>query len=152
MLEIERKFIVDTSKWKPVTKGKTIVQGYLSTDKNRVVRVRIMGEEAYLTIKGANDGIMRTELEYPIPMKDARVLLEMCLDFPVEKTRYFERHLNKLWEIDIFNGLNEGLVLAEVELQEKDEAISLPEWIKEEVSFDRRFYNAYLTQHPFSKW
>ena len=152
MLEIERKFIVDTSKWKPVTKGKTIVQGYLSTDKNRVVRVRIMGEEAYLTIKGANDGIVRTELEYPIPMKDARVLLEMCLDFPVEKTRYFERHLNKLWEIDIFDGLNEGLVLAEVELQEKDEAISLPEWIKEEVSFDRRFYNAYLTQHPFSKW
>ncbi len=152
MLEIERKFIVDTSKWQPSTRGKTIVQGFLSNDKKCVVRVRIIDDQAYLTIKGESDGIVRTELEYAIPLADARVLLGMCLDHPIEKTRYFERYYNKLWEIDIFEGINSGLVLAEVELEEEDEEITLPEWIQEEVSFDPRYYNASLSQNPFSQW
>jgi len=152
MLEIERKFIVDTSKWQPKTEGKTIVQGFLSNDKERVVRVRIMGDQAFISVKGKNDGIVRTEFEYAIPLTDAHVLLKMCLEYPVEKTRYLERHFNKLWEIDVFHGVNQGLVMAEVELENKDESITLPEWVKEEVSLDQRFYNACLSQHPFSKW
>lgn len=152
MLEIERKFLVDTTKWKPVAKGEKLVQGYLSTDKERTVRVRIKGNEACLTIKGESDGIVRTELEYPIPLADAAVLLEMCLDHPIEKTRYFERHFNKLWEIDVFEGVNRGLVVAEVELEDEEEQIQIPEWVKEEVSHDVRYFNACLAQHPFTEW
>jgi len=152
MQEIERKFIVDTSKWQPKTVGKTIVQGFLSNDKERVVRVRIMEDQAFISVKGENDGIVRTEFEYAIPLSDAHVLLKMCLDHPVEKTRYFEQHFNKQWEIDVFQGVNQGLVMAEVELDHKEESITLPEWVKEEVSLDKRFYNACLSQHPFSKW
>ncbi len=152
MLEIERKFIVDTAKWQPTAKGEKIVQGYLSADKKRSIRVRIKGNEAFITIKGESKGIVRTELEYPIPFSDAPVLLEMCVDHPVEKTRYFERHFDKLWEIDVFEGVNRGLVVAEVELESEEEEIQIPDWVKEEVSHDARYFNACLAQHPFKDW
>lgn len=152
MQEIERKYLVDINKWKPTNKGVKIIQGYLSVDKDRVVRVRIKGEKAFLTIKGNQKGIVRTELEYEIPENEAKVMLKMCLDYPVEKTRYLETVGGLLWEIDIFEGLNSGLFLAEVELENENQSVELPGWIISEVSDDHRYYNSCLVENPFSKW
>jgi adenylate cyclase len=152
MVEIERKFLVDTVMWKPFGTGSEIRQGYLSIDPERVVRVRIAGEKAYLTVKGKPNGIVRTELEYGIPKNEAEILLKMCLDFAIEKTRYEERIENLTWEIDVFEGENKGLVVAEIELTDENEKIDLPAWIKEEVSSDSRYYNSWLSQNPFSMW
>ena len=152
MVEIERKFLVKTEKWKPLDKGTHIKQGYLSVDPERVVRVRVAGEKAFLTIKGKPAGIVRTELEYEIPKNEAEVLLKLCLEFPIEKTRYKERIGNIVWEIDVFEGENKGLVLAEVELANENQEIDLPDWVGEEVSIDSRYYNAWLSQNPYSKW
>jgi len=152
MLEIERKYLIDVEKWQPSDEGFKIVQGYLSVDKERVVRVRTIGEKAFLTIKGNQQGITRTELEYEIPVKDAEVMLEMCLDYPIEKTRYHESFGGMLWEIDVFEGINSGLYLAEVELENENQTFELPEWIIKEVSSDHRYFNSWLSQNPFSKW
>lgn len=152
MLEIERKFVVDVEKWSPKTKGEQLIQGYLSTDKERVVRVRVMADKAFLTIKGNQKGISRTELEYDIPVNDAQVLLAMCLDYPIEKVRYKEEIAGKIWEIDVFGGKNKGLVLAEVELESEQEEVFIPNWAKEEVSTNKRYFNAWLSNHPFTVW
>jgi adenylate cyclase len=152
MVEIERKFLIKTDMWKPLDNGTPIKQGYLSVDPERVVRVRVAGEKAFLTIKGKPEGIVRTELEYEIPKNEAEVLLKLCLEFPIEKTRYKERIGNIVWEIDVFEGENKGLVLAEVELDKEDQKVDLPDWVGEEVSFDSRYYNAWLSRNPFSKW
>jgi adenylate cyclase len=152
MIEIERKFLVKTDLWQPSGNGTKIIQGYLSVDAERVVRVRIAGESSYITIKGKPKGIVRTELEYEIPKNEAEVLMKMCLDFPVEKTRYIERIGNANWEIDIFEGENKGLVLAEIELIDENQKIDLPEWIGEEVSLDKRHFNSWLSANPYTKW
>ncbi len=152
MIEIERKFLVDVNNWKPQTTGTRIKQGYLSVDPERVVRVRIEAERAYLTIKGLPDGIARTELEYDIPVNEAEILLKMCVDFPIEKTRFKETVGTVVWEIDVFEGENQGLVLAEVELEYEKQQIELPAWIGDEVSYDKRYFNSRLSVHPFSKW
>ncbi len=152
MQEIERKFLIDTELWKPKDEGIKIVQGYLSTDRHRVVRVRTKGDKAFLTIKGNQKGITRTELEYEIPVNEATVMLEMCLDFPIEKTRYLENFGGLLWEIDIFHGVNQGLFVAEVELENEAQHVELPKWITKEVSDDHRYFNAWLSENPFSKW
>lgn len=152
MLEIERKFLVDTSKWSPKGSGDRIIQGYLSTDKERVVRVRVRNDKAFLTVKGGQKGISRPEFEYAIPVADAMAMLELCEAFPVEKTRYLEPFEGMLWEIDVFEGANQGLVMAEVELSSENQEIIPPEWAGEEVSSDYRYFNAWLTNHPFKKW
>jgi len=152
MLEIERKFLVDKLKWSPSTKGEKIIQGYLSIGENSVVRVRVKGEKAFLTIKGNHQGITRTEMEYEIPVPDAKILLEMCLDHPVEKTRYKEEIAGKIWEIDVFEGQNQGLLMAEVELTSEDEVVGIPDWATKEVSADGRYFNAWLSKHPFCTW
>ena len=152
MLEIERKFLVSAEKWKPESTGEQIIQGYLSTDKERVVRVRVKGAKAFLTIKGNQQGISRTEMEYEIPVEDAKVLMEMCLDNPIEKVRYREEIAGKIWEIDVFDGKNKGLILAEVELESEGETVEIPEWVTEEVSTDKRYFNAWLSNHPFLNW
>ncbi len=152
MLEIERKFLVDTQKWMPKKEGIKIVQGYLSVDKERVVRVRIKGNHAYLTIKGNQQGITRTEFEYEIPVNEAGDLLSMCIDFPISKTRYLEQIGGLTWEIDVFDDANKGLVMAEVELENENQHVALPEWIIKEVSDDYRYFNAWLSNHPFSAW
>ena len=108
MVEIERKFLVDTKKWQPKGIGTAIKQGYLSVDENRVVRVRIAGDYAYITIKGKTTGISRAEFEYEVPKNDALILLRMCLNEPVEKTRYTESFENMLWEIDVFEGFDKA--------------------------------------------
>ncbi len=152
MLEIERKFLVDTEKWMPQSEGEKITQGYLSTDKKRVVRVRTKGEKAFLTIKGETEGIKRPEFEYEIPQKEALQMLTLCKKFVIEKWRYTEEFSGKIWEIDVFENLNEGLVIAEVELDDENEKVNLPGWVIQEVSLDKRYFNAFLSQSPYTKW
>jgi len=152
MVEIERKFLIKTELWQPSVKGIEIKQGYLSVDPDRVVRVRVADEKAFLTIKGKSQGIVRPEYEYEIPKNHAEDLLKMCPDFPVEKIRYKEKKGDLVWEIDVFKGENEGLIMAEVELEDENQNIDLPGWIGEEVSSDSRYYNAWLSKNPYSKW
>ena len=137
----------------PLENGIRIKQGYLSTDKNAVVRVRVKNDKAYLTIKGSNSGIARLEFEYEIPLDEANEMLEKLCQKPViDKTRYLINYENHTWEVDIFYGDNEGLVVAEVELSREDEHINLPSWVKEEVSHDDRYFNSNLMKLPFKDW
>ena len=152
MVEIERKFLVDTKKWQPSGNGTQIKQGYLLAETHKTVRVRVKGKQAFLTVKGEPEGIKRTELEYEIPVKDAGILLKMIEAFPVEKTRYIEKRGDFTWEIDVFEGKNKGLVLAEVELENENQQPELPEWVTKEVSEDERYFNYYLSKNPFSTW
>ena len=152
-LEIERKYLIDLEKISPLENGIRIKQGYLSTDKNAVVRVRVKNDKAYLTIKGSNSGIARLEFEYEIPLDEANEMIEKLCQKPViDKTRYIINHENHTWEVDIFYGDNEGLVVAEVELSREDEHINLPSWVKEEVSHDDRYFNSNLMKLPFKDW
>ena len=150
--EIERKFLVAGDSWRDGTPGVRIAQGYLSQDPDRTVRVRVAGENAWLTIKGRTEGITRAEFEYAIPVADARILLGLCLPSVIDKTRHEISYGGHLWEIDVFHGDNEGLVIAEVELA--DEAIfpDLPPWAGAEVSSDARYFNSCLAARPYSKW
>ena len=152
-LEIERKYLIDLGKIGTLENGIRIKQGYLSTDKNAVVRVRVKNDKAYLTIKGSNSGIARLEFEYEIPLNEANEMLEKLCQKPViDKTRYLIKHDIHTWEVDIFYGDNEGLVVAEVELSSEDEHINLPIWVKEEVSHDDRYFNSNLMKLPFKDW
>jgi CYTH domain-containing protein len=150
--EIERKFLVAGDAWRDGTAGVRIAQGYLSLDPDRTVRVRVAGQNAWLTIKGRTVGIVRSEFEYPIPQEDARALLGMCLPSVVDKTRYGRSFAGHLWEIDVFHGDNEGLILAEVELADEADSPLLPPWIGAEVSSDPRYYNSALAVHPYQEW
>lgn len=150
--EIERKFLVKKGMWHPSSKGLRIRQGYLSTVKERVVRVRTKGEKAFLTIKGENQGIVRQEFEYGIPAEDAEKLLELCEQPIIEKVRYLEIFAGKHWEIDCFFGVNEGLLLAELELDSSEEQFSLPVWVGQEVSGEEQYYNSNLIRHPYKTW
>jgi len=152
-VEIERKFLIISDAYKEGAQGKVYRQGYLNTEKERIVRVRIVGDEAFLTIKGLSRGIQRTEFEYSIPLSDATQLLEdLCQKPLIEKTRYkvpFEGHT---WEIDEFHGENEGLVVAEIELSHRKEHFSKPPWVGKDVSHDWRYFNSNLLVHPFTSW
>ena len=152
MLEIERKYLIKKDLWKPVGKGNLIQQGYLSVTGKSVVRIRITDNNAFITIKGVNIGITRVELEYEIPKNEAEILMKMCLNDPVEKTRYMEKVGNLCWEIDVFKGRNKGLVLAEVELENELQEIEFPAWIGKEVTEDYRYYNSWLSQNPYTSW
>ena len=152
-LEIERKYLIDLEKIGTLENGVRIKQGYLSTNKDAVVRVRVKNDKAYLTIKGSNSGIARLEFEYEIPLNEANEMLEKLCQKPViDKTRYLIKHDIHTWEVDVFYGDNDGLVVAEVELQDENEAINLPLWIKEEVSHDDRYFNSNLMKLPFKDW
>jgi len=150
--EIERKFRV-APEWQPPGKGTAYEQGYLSSVKERTVRVRIQGDEARLTIKGATKGVSRSEYEYPIPVDDAEAMLrELCEQPTIEKRRHVIEHDGRKWEVDVFGGENRGLVVAELELESEDAAFTKPDWVREEVSDDPRYYNANLVKHPYTKW
>ena len=156
MLEIERKFLVSPA-YKPSVSGQEIVQGYLARDINCTVRIRLKDLKGYLTIKGKTEGIAREEFEYEIPRADAQALVELAktstaADYIIEKTRYLEEYLGHTFEVDVFHGVNEGLVIAEVELLSADELVALPPWIEAEVSGDPRYYNAALSAHPYTLW
>lgn len=151
--EIERKFLVEGDAWRVLGQATRYRQGYLSTVKERTVRVRTIAEKGYLTVKGANTGIARSEFEYEIPLEDAKAMLDTLCERPlIEKDRYKISHRNHLWEVDEFFGDNDGLIMAEVELQEVDEAIEPPEWIGREVSDDPRYFNANLIANPYRNW
>lgn len=153
-LEIERKYLVRPDAWRPPASGGTIHrQGYLSVDPARVVRVRRAGRRAWLTVKGPNRGIVRTEFEYPVPVADAEAMLDtLCVPPVIEKTRYRTRYRGRVWEVDVFAGANTGLMVAEVELESEGAELKLPPWVGAEVSGDPRYYVVNLVQHPFSEW
>ena len=151
--EIERKFLVKGDAWRGLATSARFRQGYLSTVKERTVRVRLVGDEATLTVKGITVGATRTEFEYAIPAAEAEAMLDDLCEQPIiEKVRHVVRIDGLTWEIDEFGGQNAGLIVAEVELEDADQAISLPEWIGEEVTDDPRYFNANLIAHPFAVW
>ncbi len=155
MLEIERKFSVKSTNFLANAKESyKITQGYLNTDKNRTVRIRIKGEKGFITVKGLSsaDGLSRFEWEKEINIKDAEALLLLCEDFVIDKTRYLIPFDTIVFEVDVFEGANEGLVIAEVELETKDQQFDKPEWLGQELTGDERFYNAYLSNVPFTSW
>lgn len=150
--EIERKFLVHGDHWR-TDHPKRLVQGYLISIKERSVRVRVDGEQGFLTIKGACVGATRPEYEYPIPLTDAEQLLETLCERPlIEKQRHLVEVDGKTWEVDEFQGENHGLVVAEIELHHEDESFTRPEWIGEEVTSDPKYLNANLAKRPFSTW
>lgn len=155
-LEIERKFLLVSEEWRrAVIRQLPYTQGYLATTapKTASIRIRMAGEQGYLTIKGATTGIQRQEYEYPIPLTDAQSLLAtLCLPQRIEKIRYWVPYQGHTWEIDEFQGANTGLILAEIELSSPDEEFVRPPWLGMEVSLDNRYYNAYLAQHPYPGW
>ncbi|MDJ0843818.1 CYTH domain-containing protein [Crocosphaera sp.] len=153
-VEIERKFLVINDNWRSLGQGEMYRQGYISTANTMTtVRVRIIGNEAYLTIKSKTEGITRNEFEYPIPLEDARIMLDTLCDRPlIEKNRYKITQHSLIWEIDEFQGENQGLIIAEVELQHENQMIDLPDWVGEEVSHDPKYYNVNLAKHPYQTW
>ena len=153
-LEIERKFLVK-GEFKPFAhKASRIVQGYISLSPGRTVRVRIRDDKGYLTIKGkaSESGISRFEWEKEIEMEEARQLLELCEGGVIDKTRYLIDFEGHTFEVDEFWGDNEGLVMAEIELSSEDEFFAKPEWLGEEVTGDRRYYNSMLMRNPYKNW
>ncbi len=150
--EIERKYLVKGSDWKKLAQGKFYCQGYIATLGKQTVRIRIVGEQGYLTLKGKTVGQTRSEFEYPIPLADAREILETLCDRPlIEKIRYKIPQGNLIWEVDEFLGENAGLIIAEVELTEENQKMELPEWIDRQVT-DPKYYNSNLAKHPYSQW
>lgn len=150
--EIERKFLVTGEAWKAYP-GVTIRQGYLTTDPERTVRVRTKGEKGYLTVKGITRGATRAEYEYEIPAEDANKMLDTLCHRPlIEKIRYHVPFGEHMWEVDLFFGDNDGLVVAEVELGHEEEEPDLPIWVGEEVTHDSRYFNASLIENPYKNW
>ena len=153
-LEIERKFLVASDAWRATAdEGKRLRQAYLASSNRIGVRVRIAGDDrAVLTLKGARSGATREEFEYAIPPDDAKALMALATGAVIEKTRYIVNHGAHAWEIDVFAGDNEGLIVAEVELADVGEAFDRPDWLGEEVTHDRRYYNAALAGNPYRNW
>ena len=155
--EIERKFRVSDTLAQQLTlaesQGIIIQQGYIPTQDKTAVRVRLMGEHAFLTLKGANDGATRDEFEYPIPLDDAlQMLARLCSGHHISKHRHLIQHAEHTWEVDVFHGDNQGLVIAEIELQEEHEDFAMPPWATEEVTHDPRYYNINLMKLPYKSW
>ena len=150
--EIERKFLVVSDEYKSSPR-KYYKQGYLSVEPDKTVRVRVVGDKGFLTVKGRNNSISRTEYEYEIPVADANDMLDNLVKTGViEKWRYVCVVDGKKWEVDEFLGDNAGLVVAEIELQSEDEPFTKPAWAGDEVSGDARYYNSSLSQNPYKNW
>ena len=155
MIEIERKYLVTSLSFKDEAHTQNeIAQGYLTSNPERTVRIRIKGAKGYITIKGVGNesGTSRMEWEKEIPVDEAKSLLQLCEKGVIEKTRYEVKSGHHTIEIDVFHGDNDGLIMAEIELQNEDEAIEKPNWIGTEVTGDKRYYNAYLSLHPYKNW
>src|SRR5919106_4036174 len=152
--EIERKYLLRHDGWcKETSQGVQMRQGYLNINGSCSIRVRIQGEQAFLNIKSATLGVSRLEFEYPIPISDAQQILDdLCIRPLIEKTRYTVNHAGHVWEIDVFAGDNEGLIVAEIELEDLDEPYEIPDWAGEEVSHDPRYYNVCLVSNPYKNW
>lgn len=153
-VEIERKYLVDHTKWAgyPKGTGKLHRQGYMLTDPAKTIRIRVNEQEGFITIKGLSVGASRPEYEYPIPVHDAEELLAKFCPAVVSKVRYEVEVAGKLWEVDEFLDDNKGLLIAEIELGNEAESFELPEWVTTEVTDDSRYYNSNLSLHPFKSW
>ena len=152
-IEIERKFLVRHTDFLKDSVGQRIVQGYVANTLDAAVRVRIRDDLAYLTIKGRGVGIVRQEFEYQIPLSDAEAMIAgMCVNAPIEKMRHCVHVGAHVWEVDVFEGANAGLVVAEIELASVDEDFERPAWLSDEVSEDSRYLNASLAERPFCNW
>ncbi|MDK2771018.1 MAG: CYTH domain-containing protein [Flavobacterium sp.] len=153
MIEIERKFLVNNNSFlDDFSRSNRIVQGYLSSHPERTVRVRIKGENGYLTIKGKSEGFSRYEWEKEIDALEADKLLQLCEPGIIDKIRYDVIVGTHVYEVDVFYGENEGLILAEIELQSENETFEKPEWLGKEVTEDIKYYNSYLSKHPYKTW
>jgi adenylate cyclase len=151
--EIERKFIVDTNIWRPASPGDRIRQGYLPSSTKTVVRVRTSNDKAWLTVKGENKGMVRSEFEYPIPLADALLMLEeLCVRPFIDKIRYSVNFRGEDWTVDVFEGDNAGLTIAEIEVASEDQNIILPPWAGAEVTDDPKYYNSSLITRPYCRW
>lgn len=151
-MEIERRFLVKDESWRDLAEGQRYRQGYLSVDPARTVRVRVVGDDAWLTIKSQVSAMSRHEFEYAIPRADAEALMDAACPMVVEKIRYKITHAGRLWEVDEFFGENAGLVVAEIELPSEATEFVHPGWLGAEVTADGRYTNAYLSQNPYSRW
>ena len=151
-MEIERKFLLKNDDWRPLGTPVRYAQGYLATDSERTVRVRIAGTKAFLTIKGLSKGFSRKEFEYAIPVDEATEMLRLCAFPAIEKYRTKVLFDGKIWEIDEFEGENKGLIVAEIELNSEDETFAVPAWIGQEVTGDIRYFNSCIAQHPYKNW
>lgn len=153
-LEIERKFLIASDAWRAqcTAPARRIAQGYLCADSEKSVRIRLAGEDGTITVKGSRTGITRLEFQYSIPAAHAARLLELCELPPIDKTRHIVHHAGMKWEIDVFHGENDGLLIAEVELEREDQPLEIPGWAGAEVSDDPRYYNSSLARHPFKSW
>ena len=153
-IEIERKFLVDKTKWAALAKpaGKVFKQGYILSDEKRTVRIRVTDEAAFLTLKGSTTGISRSEFEYAIPINDGTEILNTLTVSSIQKVRYDIIYAGKVWEVDVFGGDNEGLIVAEIELEREDEVFEKPEWLLGEISEDHRYSNASLSVTPYKDW
>ena len=152
--EIERKFLIKNDTWRnSATAGVKYIQGYFTTNERCSIRVRIEGDEAAINIKSATIDITRSEYNYPLPVKDAREMLDNLCEKPlIEKTRYHLEYDGHVWDIDEFSGENQGLVIAEIELEKTDEKFTRPGWLGKEVSDDPRYYNVCLINNPYKNW
>lgn len=152
-VEIERKFLLTGDGWRSLGEPVLLRQGYLSTNPERTVRVRIEGDSATMTIKGRSEGATRAEWEYPLPLADANELLDRLCEQPIiEKYRRRIPFAGNVWEVDEFLGVNQGLMFAEIELASEDQQFDKPDWIGEEVTHDRRYFNSSLIRLPYSQW
>jgi len=151
--EIERKFLVKNNSWKTGVEGIPCRQGYLSSCPACTVRARMMGNAGFITIKGQTSGCSRMEFEYQVPAEDVSAMLtSLCSSDVIEKTRYKVEYAGHIWEIDEFGGANDGLVLAEIELESEDQHFEIPEWLGEEVTHDHAYANSNLAANPFKSW
>jgi CYTH domain-containing protein len=151
-VEIERRFLVESLPALDPGAGREITQGYLRADERASVRVRLADDEAWLTVKGALQGLSRSEFEYPVPAEDAREMLELAVGHTIRKRRFTLHEHGRLWELDVFDAPNDGLVIAEVELPSEEAELVLPSWVGREISGERRYLNANLSSRPYEHW
>lgn len=153
-VEIERKFLVNHERWNAIPKpaGQLIRQGYLHNSIDYTIRIRISGSDAFMAVKGITVGASRSEFEYPIPLKDAQQMLSEFCAVSISKTRYTISQDPHCWEVDVFEEVNYGLIVAEIELTDESDAFEKPDWLAEEVTHDPRYYNANLILNPFTSW
>ena len=152
-IEIERKFLVKERPFAMAKRSLKINQGYILNEKSNVIRVREKGDDYFLTIKGNNIGISRLEYDFPISKDDAEeLIIHFCKTTLIEKTRHYVEHKGHTWEVDEFHGTNDGLIVAEIELESEDEKFEIPNWIGQEVTQDERYYNMNLAVHPYTSW
>ncbi len=152
-IEIERKFLVKNTNFKEYAHSKKYYQqGYIHSDADKSIRIRIVGQEAFVTIKGTRNQMSRLEFEYAIPFEEAQILLkELCGEL-IEKERYLIKSNKHTWEVDVFLGKNKGLIVAEIELETEEDIFDKPEWLGKEVTQDSRYFNSNLSKHPFESW